>query len=1239
MDKIDVVINGKTVSCLPGQTILQVVREHKLDDIPTLCHDDRLPSYSSCFMCVVAVKGLNKLVPSCTTPVAPGMEITTNNAEIMSARKTALELLLSNHYADCIAPCRKTCPAGVDVQGYIAYMSMGKHREAIRLIKETNPLPLVCGRVCVRECEAACRRNRVDEPVAIDYLKRYASDLDIQEPWTPECAKPNGKRVAIVGGGPAGLTCAYYLILKGYAVTLYEASPALGGMLRYGIPEYRLPKGELDKEIGWITGLGVEVKLEQQLGRDFTLASLKEKGFDAIYLALGAQGANRMRVPEEDTTPGVVSGVAFLRDVQLKGEQRLSGTVVVVGGGNTAIDSARTALRLGAEQVIILYRRTRKEMPAWSIEVDAAIEEGVDIRYLAAPTKIVKKDGRLAGLECIQMKLGEPDASGRRRPLPVTGSEHVIACDTAISAIGQVVRAADVKQEKELELTRWGTIVADESTLATSMPGVFAGGDVVTGPKVAIEAIAQGKQAALSIDRYIASGKVRTPASEFYSCKDAFGELPDSEFEAFPRQKREKMPELRANERINTFAEVELGYSSAQVEKETRRCLECGCQALYDCKLKRYADAFQIDMTPYLGEVRQFKTDSSHPFIHLDPNKCINCGRCVRTCGEILEVSALSFVNRGFQTIVRPAMGKRLLETNCISCGNCIAACPTGAILEKLPFKKPGPFKAESHEAVCSLCSVGCRMEIKKVNNAIFWPDNAEDGGMNNGYLCVKGKFGSRYLLSEERLLQPQVTVEGRKQRLDWQDTIAYTAKKLKYYQKHYGTDSVAVCAGPNLTNEAAYLLSKFARCTLGNNNIFSVSRLFAPTAQDELDAIMGYTRSSTDLDSLEQADIILLVNPGLNSENMILHMKIKEARKKGAFVILLQSAETELTRCVDMWLDTTKGTNTLVLNGMMHALIQNNQVDKAYIKEHTTGFSAFSEAISSDDENNVLAASSLNPEKWRAFCRRMADKDARIIAITNLDATTEKSHNDVAALAHFMILTGRMDKQANGLILVRNAANAQGILDMGCAPGYLPGGVTRTDSDGIARIQSVWKRPLADLLQPVAIKEALLDGSVKACLIFGEDPLCRPELSRFFSQLDFLVVSDYFMTQTAQAADVILPAATCLETNGSYTACDNRVQAWQAIQSPACGMTTLQAIAALAQAMGANAADFHTINQEICRLVSGFAQGKMSQKPHRPLSFQVFARDLSSLPPQYDSLLSVDHFFRDKVKRNLQYG
>ena len=469
---LSLTINGQKISASPDQTILQVCREQKLDNIPTLCYDDKLPPFGSCFLCVVELEGQMKLFPSCATKVAEGMNIKTRSERVVRVRKTCLELLLSDHYADCFGPCRLNCPADVDIQGYMSLAHFGKFKEAVALIKEKNPLPSVCGRVCTRKCELNCRRNLLDAPVGIDFLKRYISDQDmIGEMWQPARKPDNGQRVAIIGGGPAGLTCAYYLAIDGYRPAIFEALPELGGMLRYGIPEYRLPKAVLDKEIGWITNLGVEVHTSTALGKDITIDGLFQQGFKSVFIGLGAQVGKPMQVENEEAA-GVLKGVEFLRMVEMKTNPPMTGRVVVVGGGNTAIDAARTALRLGASEVVLLYRRTRKEMPANAVEIEAAEHEGVKMEFLAAPTRVNVEGDRLSSIECLRMELGEPDASGRRKPVHVKGSEFALPCQWIISAIGQ---EADLTGVDQIKVTKWKTIEAKPGTFDVNRPGVFAG--------------------------------------------------------------------------------------------------------------------------------------------------------------------------------------------------------------------------------------------------------------------------------------------------------------------------------------------------------------------------------------------------------------------------------------------------------------------------------------------------------------------------------------------------------------------------------------------------------------------------------------------------------------------------------------------------------------------------------------------------------------------------------------------
>ena len=1168
-EKLKITINDKEYEATPGQMILDVVREHAIDTIPTLCFDPKLPPYGSCYLCVVEVKGLEKLVPSCSSPVSNGMVVYTDNERIRKSRKTALELLLSNHYADCLGPCKNTCPAGVDVQGYIALMSMGKHREAIKLIKEKNPLPLVCGRVCVRECETACRRNLVDDPVGIDYLKRYAADRDIEDPWQPELPDRNGKKVAVVGGGPAGLTCAYFLTLKGYSPTIFEKSPELGGMLRYGIPEYRLPKAMLDREITWITDLGVEVKTGTTLGEDFTIESLKKDGFDAIFLSIGAQKAKRMGIEGEDATEGVIGGADFLRQMQSEEKPAIYGRVVVVGGGNTAIDAARTSLRLGAEKVTILYRRTRKEMPANDMEIEAADEEGVEMVFLSAPTGIVSENGRLKALRCIRMELGAPDASGRRSPVPMEGSEYDLPCDFAISAIGQDIDLGNINGDGKLKASRQNAITADGATFETSIPGVFAGGDAVTGPAVAIDAIAHGRIAALMIDQYIQTGKPGPHDKAFVSRKEVFGEIPESEFAHLKKIERERMAELPVAERIKGLAEVELGFSADQVRNETGRCLECGCSAYFDCDLRKYATDFGVDLGQFTGDAKKHRVDKDHPFIALDPNKCINCGRCIRTCSEILQVAALGFVYRGFKSVVKPSMEKKLLQTNCISCGNCIGACPTGAITEKLPFTKPGPWEFTDIASVCSFCSVGCNLAYRVFHDGVFSISNVNGDSHNKGYLCTKGRFGYQYMLSEDRLTQPMIKRKGRHEPVSWEEALSYTAQKIRSTMNRYGNQAVAFFGSPRMTNEELYLMQKLARVVVKTNNVGSFTSLINGIEQDGLDDMFGITTSTTTMDQLAEADVVLVMNADLSEDNLVAELKIKAARKTGTRLVMINSSEVSLNKYADLWVNSKRGTNTVLVNGIAKAVIDRGLADKTFIKARTEGFEDFRRSIGNLDLGSISEITGVDTEKLAQLMDVLTKTDLNVIAVYNIDSVWEKSRNDLKALGNLMMLTGRVGKAGNGIIILRDFSNSQGLLDMGVNPGYLPGNVRPENKAGVAALGALWGMDLETIFKPADLKEQLEKEAVKALVIFGEDPLYLTSNLRFTGGAEFTVVVDSFMTSTAAEADVVLPASLPNETAGSYTACDRRVQHFPRIFASRTGMETWQVIARLAEELG----------------------------------------------------------------------
>jgi NADPH-dependent glutamate synthase beta subunit-like oxidoreductase len=503
----------------------------------------------------------------------------------MNVQTASQRILHFNQSDDRLAPCRQTCPAEIDIPKYIAQIREGDYEGAVNTIRERNPFLLACGRVCPHPCEDNCRRGIEDDPVSINQLKRFAADIELNagQRLPVAVAPPTEKHIAVVGGGPAGLTCAFFLRRLGHEVTIFEAMPHLGGMLRYGIPEYRLPKKILDWEIEGILNLGIDAKTNMKFGRDFDMSSLAAQGFDAVFLGIGAWQDSSLRVEGEDFK-GSYKGIDFLSRLA-DGEQIPVGrSAVIIGGGNTAIDCTRNLLRMGCENVYIVYRRTRNEMPANEVEIDAAEEEGVQFQFLAAPVRVIGDDsGHVTHLEYLKMELGEPDASGRRRPVPVDGSETLIEAEMVITAIGQSPEISFTKgimeQVMELKTTRWNTIDVDPATLQSNIPHLFAAGDAATGPSLVVSAIGGGRRAARSIHQYVMGQEVNANPKELN--KDLITETIFDQVPGVVKSIRAAMPELPIKDRMDSFIEVDQVLTEEAALGESNRCLYC-CLTCYN---------------------------------------------------------------------------------------------------------------------------------------------------------------------------------------------------------------------------------------------------------------------------------------------------------------------------------------------------------------------------------------------------------------------------------------------------------------------------------------------------------------------------------------------------------------------------------------------------------------------------------------------------------------------------------
>jgi len=668
-------LDGREIAVARGTTILEAARGVGVE-IPTLCHVEGLEPASSCFLCCVQIEGRRQLSPACAMPVAEGMVIVSDSADVRASRRTALELLLSDHAGDCVAPCAARCPADLDIPDFLHPLAAGGLGDAMDVLWRRLPLAGSLGRICPRLCESHCRRSHHDEGLAIGQLHRWVADRNARatRPREPRPGAPTGFSVGIVGAGPAGLSAALFLLQHGHAATLYDAHSRPGGMLRYGIPAYRLPREALDAEIDVVRRLGAEFRLGARWGEDFSLAQLRAR-HDAVFLAIGAQ---RSRSLDCEGAALALDALTLLAGVARGETPDLGRQAIVVGGGNTAMDAARSAVRLGAE-VRVVYRRTEREMPCLLEEVRDAREEGVEIDFLVAPERLARGPGGGLELVCRRTALGEPDASGRRQPLPVPGSETAYRCDTVVAATGQRV-ATRLPESEGLAVTARG-IAADPRTLATNLPGVFAGGDAVLGADLAVRAVAAGRLAATAIDQYVRGAAVVGLDGQVDSAFEPLDETELAElFRGIERASRAATPRLAAQTRVRSFAEVDGGLSAEAALREARRCLSCGCSAAAGCGVRRYATEYQADPTRFAGVRRRLARDESHPEVSYEPGKCILCDACVRIARQASEELGVALVGRGFQVAMGVPFGGPLADGLRRAAERCAAACPTGAL-------------------------------------------------------------------------------------------------------------------------------------------------------------------------------------------------------------------------------------------------------------------------------------------------------------------------------------------------------------------------------------------------------------------------------------------------------------------------------------------------------------------------------------------------------------------------------
>lgn len=1042
-------VDDTEIAAPAGASVLHAALEAGLE-IPHLCFDQGLNHERNCGLCCVEIHGEREAVYACETPVRAGMRVQSQSEALTRLRRAALEKLLQNHKGDCLPPCRLACPAGSDCQGYAGLIAEGKPEEALRRLYDAYPLPASLGRVCPHPCEDACRRSLFEGPVALGALKRFAADAalgEIEALLSPPQAA-TGKRVAVVGSGPAGLTAAWFLRRSGHGVTVFEAREKAGGMLRYGIPQFRLPKEVLDREIQIIQNSGVHFRYGRRLGRDFGLEGLRAE-YDAVFLAPGAQQGAALGIEGQDL-PGVYDGVRFLRQVAGGKVPELGKNVAVVGGGNTAVDACRTALRLpGVETVVLLYRRERGQMPAYRDEVEEAEREGAVLRFLVAPTAL-RAEGKKLCLRLQAMRLDKADSSGRQRPEPLPGQGEDLLVDSVLVAIGQRL---ETEAFSGLPMNGQNTLRSENGALP-GLPGVFAGGDAEgEGPGLAVEACAAGKRAAAAMDVFLAGGCQPPAKAPLYVAKTG---LCAADYPEVLPEARAELPLLPPQERRAGFAESCLGLGREAARREAARCLECGCTDLWDCKLLRYGREYGLEAPPAAAQPFAAE-DRSNPYIQYDENKCVLCGSCARVCAAYMGFYEWPVSGQGFAKEAEdPGAVWPLKAQTCIGCGSCVLHCPTGALQERNPRQKPLALPAQAQRSVCNYCGVGCSVEIRHYGQQPLTVRPVRGGNLEEALLCRHGRFGWHTALSDPAVTSPLVRREGELRPAAWEEAYRCATGELLAVQERYGPGSVGLMVADRMTNEEIFLSRKLGQALLQKPQLYS-----ANIYTGGLEEVFGLDGSTNSYRELAQTDCIWVIGADVPSYYAMLAVPIRQAKAKGARLLLAAAPG---------W------------NGFLHSAdrVAELEDDTGFLKEVLKAVLEQGDAVqrASGLEGLQSSLAGVEPgEEARAFAREYTQVENAMLVLDRERATAETARL-AAALA---VVSGHIGKPCNGVIQLLQHNNTQAVALLGVQKKmpHLEADIRSRKIKGMVLIEQFLPDELTQMLDCVVSLDSMRSGAM----------------------------------------------------------------------------------------------------------------------------------------------------------------